>query len=433
MASSPEPVSSLQSLQLDLPPSCVEFCPAFPSYFLVGTYNLQKDEETTAAKTANSTNSEEDDDDNDKPTSPVKPQSRNGSIIVLRIFDKTLIQVQTVPQPSAILDLHFNPSPGHQELCAVVSSTGTLAIFQLLPDEDQPLKHIRTMDVATMSESAGYTALESGVILTSFCWHPLREETIAITTSAGLVYLVDLGPTGEGGSLYPEPVTTHSLEAWCVAISPSLVPAEQGRGGELRGGGAFMVFSGGDDSALYYRICFPAAGADVLDTDSDEDGQDEPKLAVRLRDHGAGVTAILPVALKGESQLVVTGSYDDHIRLFSVASTPTTYSPGEARKLAECNLGGGVWRLKLVQLSKNFPDEHEWRAVVLASCMHAGVRVVELSKSADGDYEFHVIGSFVEHKSMNYGSDIQPGWTDNLSVISTSFYDKLLCLWDFAL
>lgn len=37
-------VASRQSLILDLPPSCVEFCPAHPRYFVVGTYDLQKDE-----------------------------------------------------------------------------------------------------------------------------------------------------------------------------------------------------------------------------------------------------------------------------------------------------------------------------------------------------------------------------------------------------
>ncbi|KAK3346240.1 hypothetical protein B0T25DRAFT_272984 [Lasiosphaeria hispida] len=428
MAGSPEPVSSLQSLQLDLPPSCVEFCPAFPSYFLVGTYHLQKDDETTTTETANSTIGEEGEDD--RPTGPVKPQNRNGSIIVFRILDKTLIYVQTMPQPSAILDLHFNPSPGRQGLCAVVSSTGTLAIFQLLPDEDQPLKHIRTMDVAMMSKGTNYAAPEGEVLFTSFCWHPLRQETIAITTSAGQVYLVDLGPTGEGGSLYPDPVTTHSLEAWCVAIPPSLVPTVQGCEGRTTDGGDFTLFSGGDDSALRYKKCTFTDESKVLNTDNSDD---EPQLAVRLRDHGAGVTAILPLALQGDLQLVVTGSYDDHIRLFSVASTPTAYSLSEARKLAECNLEGGVWRLKLVQLSKGPPSEHGWRAVILASCMHAGVKVVELLRGMDGDYEFRVMGSFVEHKSMNYGSDIQPGWLGSLSVISTSFYDKLLCLWEFTL
>jgi diphthamide biosynthesis protein 7 len=63
--------------------------------------------------------------------------------------------------------------------------------------------------------------------------------------------------------------------------------------------------------------------------------------------------------------------------------------------------------------------------------MHAGTRVVELLKTTDGEYRLQVLGRFEEHKSMNYGSDFQPAWREKLAVVSTSFYDKLLCLWEF--
>jgi diphthamide biosynthesis protein 7 len=48
----------------------------------------------------------------------------------------------------------------------------------------------------------------------------------------------------------------------------------------------------------------------------------------------------------------------------------------------------------------------------------------------DGEYRFNVLSRFEEHKSMNYGSDFQPGVEDKLQVVSTSFYDKLLCVWE---
>lgn len=35
-------VSSVSSLVLDLPPSCIEFAPSKLGYFVVGTYNLEK-------------------------------------------------------------------------------------------------------------------------------------------------------------------------------------------------------------------------------------------------------------------------------------------------------------------------------------------------------------------------------------------------------
>jgi diphthamide biosynthesis protein 7 len=36
---------SLRSIILDLPPSCIEFCPSAPQYAIIGTYNLEKQED----------------------------------------------------------------------------------------------------------------------------------------------------------------------------------------------------------------------------------------------------------------------------------------------------------------------------------------------------------------------------------------------------
>jgi diphthamide biosynthesis protein 7 len=75
--------------------------------------------------------------------------------------------------------------------------------------------------------------------------------------------------------------------------------------------------------------------------------------------------------------------------------------------------------------------------------MHAGSRIVQLSRSGD-EWEFAVSAKFEEHKSMNYGSDVQPlvagaGGGDveggeqqaKRVIVSTSFYDKLMCVWSF--
>jgi diphthamide biosynthesis protein 7 len=74
--------------------------------------------------------------------------------------------------------------------------------------------------------------------------------------------------------------------------------------------------------------------------------------------------------------------------------------------------------------------------------MHAGTRIVQLSRCGD-EWEFAVLARFEEHKSMNYGSDVQPligaggdgddaegeGRQRNRVIVSTSFYDKLMCVW----
>jgi diphthamide biosynthesis protein 7 len=86
-------VRSLKSQTLDLPPSCVEFCPAFPSYFLVGTYSLQPE----IAGTSNDPDADayadadaDADEGNGQPSKPKQPQSRNGSIIAFQVVDRAM-------------------------------------------------------------------------------------------------------------------------------------------------------------------------------------------------------------------------------------------------------------------------------------------------------------------------------------------------------
>ena len=73
---------------------------------------------------------------------------------------------------------------------------------------------------------------------------------------------------------------------------------------------------------------------------------------------------------------------------------------------------------------------------LLASCMHAGSRIVRLeSHGSSGEWAFSVLAKFEEHKSMNYGSDVQPVQRaqegGQRTIVSTSFYDKLMCVWQF--
>jgi len=66
--------------------------------------------------------------------------------------------------------------------------------------------------------------------------------------------------------------------------------------------------------------------------------------------------------------------------------------------------------------------------------MHAGARLVRLSRDPRTEtWKFEVLARFEEHKSMNYGSDAQPQPGNLKTLISTSFYDKLMCLWHYEL
>lgn len=100
----------LRTLDLGLPPSCIEFCPAHSNHFLIGTYNLQQGGEDYGG-TGNATAEGEGDkgketfpgengEDTEKVANEVEPeegvtaavpeevqQSRNGSLILYRVDD----------------------------------------------------------------------------------------------------------------------------------------------------------------------------------------------------------------------------------------------------------------------------------------------------------------------------------------------------------
>ena len=67
--------------------------------------------------------------------------------------------------------------------------------------------------------------------------------------------------------------------------------------------------------------------------------------------------------------------------------------------------------------------------------MYAGVRMLEIQGNRDGEWAINVLGAVTIHESMCYGSDIQPQlvkeatWNSKRVYVSTSFYDKLLCVW----
>ena len=65
--------------------------------------------------------------------------------------------------------------------------------------------------------------------------------------------------------------------------------------------------------------------------------------------------------------------------------------------------------------------------------MHAGARILEVRRTEGGKWLINVLAKFVEHESMNYASDgcciYVGGRVEGFTVVSTSFYDKKLCVW----
>lgn len=402
-------VRSLKSLTLELPPSCIEFFPLNPQYAVIGTYNLQKEggqEPSDGAQVAQP-----------------KGQQRNGSLILIKVFDDTVYVpyysipkrpdpslaylntiasltthseiIQTLATPSAILDIHFLTHVTSSNF-GIATSTGSFGIYELESwSHDPKIRHINTIQF-----------FPEDVLITSFSWHP-ENFMVGMTLSTGKVCLGIIDSDENADSASHMDVASHDLEAWTLAFLPD-------------GSG---LLSGGDDSTLRFTEL--------------ADGSATSMPWVDKKIHSAGVTAILPVHLDPDGALIITGSYDDHIRLIHISIA------GRRQLLADMNLGGGVWRLKLLDRKPKLPAHHgveKWRAepppeglLLLVSCMHAGTRIVRLSRSASKDWHIEVLAKFEEHKSMNYGSDCQPNVNEEgqRSFISTSFYDRLLCLWRY--
>ena len=74
-------ITHVRSTILDLPPSCIEFSPIAPEYFVVGTYNLQQEKIVHV---------EEDDSKEPAVRAKKKAQSRNGSLVLFKIVDGSL-------------------------------------------------------------------------------------------------------------------------------------------------------------------------------------------------------------------------------------------------------------------------------------------------------------------------------------------------------
>lgn len=299
--------------------------------------------------------------------------------------------------------------------------------FRLPPQRNgsssNPLTHLKTYRLPSAGED---------VLFTSFCWHPAFHR-VALTTSTGKIHVVLLRDSGVLETESDAEIT-HTAEAWTVAIAPPIgVPGQV----DYK---TFALYSGGDDSHLrkaffiFNRGDRRLFGGDEVNLWAPTEEEDEAQLewaTPKPVGHTAGVTAILPLnyALADGSRVVVTGSYDDYLRVFAIHDAIDV--PFRPRLLVEQNLSGGVWRLKLV--SERIDNNGTQRFRILASCMHAGARIVDVEVESDGTSHVKVLARFEEHKSMNYGSDfrVPKDGDQGLLCVSTSFYDKLLCLWEF--
>lgn len=220
--------------------------------------------------------------------------------------------VQTVDLDSAVLDIEWTPHVTTLgDVCCVATSTGSLEFFAF------------DAIAGKLQHTSKHQICDETTLVLDLLWHPSKPDTIAVTLSDGAVSICQ--SSGSTNAWNPNrqvtvtEVATHSLEPWTLAFSPD----------------TSHLFSGGDDAVLQaLQLSF--------DTDTGDASRPPTPSATPLwtdrKTHQAGVTAILPLA----NDLLITGSYDDHIRV--IHAPPI----GRRQVLAELDLGGGVWRLKML-------------------------------------------------------------------------------------
>ncbi|KAL2362301.1 hypothetical protein RJZ56_004791 [Blastomyces dermatitidis] len=433
MATIQQPLESLHTTFLDQPPSCLEFCPADPDYVVIGTYLLSE------------LSSE---------SSTVTEQIKTGTIQLFKLDPEScqLTQIHKTLLPHAVFDLHF--SPRDQSQFAIATSAASVSLYRLeysSPKAPSSIVHLTTIPV---HEDPSIPALY-------LSWLPpppllagdkrvkhshgrdhspsqLSTDGFAVSFSDGRVSIFHTNPPSHDFS--KESMTEivlpgEPIEVWFTTFH---------YGRSLSGEEHLTLFSGDDFGGL--RVHEFAGDGDEGSRMLWDDGQfpaQTMEVTVGRKHYGAGVTAILPLFTEGGETVLLTGSYDEYLRVYKFT--------GRGSVLAEERLGGGVWRLKIIREVEDEILALEWPSrtgrsrsyLVLASCMHAGGRIVRVTCSLGGEGDAPGVGSwsietlaqFTEHESMNYASDIwrgrEEGETqgDPLLCVSSSFYDKRVCIW----
>ncbi|KAK8237005.1 hypothetical protein HDK77DRAFT_475346 [Phyllosticta capitalensis] len=305
-----------------------------------------------------------------------------------------------------------------------------------------------------------------------------RKRTLTLLAHALEAWVTAFAP--DGSALYSGG-DDAALKGVGLPVPAELIP---GGDGELSAS-AYL--------AALASTSTPQGGDEKDEEEEDDEGEEQEESRFSppwhwqdARTHGAGVTFILPLPLplpqtasssttpSLPSPLLLTGSYDESLRLLA---PPPPVGPRRVRELADVPLEGGVWRVSVVDGPTAVSSAEkgvgvEW--TLLVSCMHAGTRVVRLTGSStasaaaaaeeegkaesEWDWAFEVLARFEEHQSMNYASAVQPlplalekleetkegeggagGSGDGevkrkrkRTVISTSFYDRLVAVWEWS-
>ena len=274
------------------------------------------------------------------------------------------------------------------------------------------------MEKASITRVRTFRVFDTSSLVLFLDWCPGSESVtrLAVSSSGGHIAVLNFDPDVESCCHFK----AHSLEAWCVAWDNA---------------NHEKLYSGGDDSILcvHNSWCLELeneiSGTENSDSQNREEHEEYLPYSRDSKAHAAGVTAILPLGKDDNGDaVIITGSYDQYLRVLKCQNGRKNW-----QTVADLELGGGVWRLKLIKKLPQSGVIEPGKLRILASCMHAGPRIVQLELSPQGTWSTECLAQFAEHESMNYASDINEDLPVNdhciRTVVSSSFYDKKLCVW----
>ncbi|KAF2436194.1 hypothetical protein EJ08DRAFT_685063 [Tothia fuscella] len=377
-----EIILSTSKLKLDLPPSCIKFIPLHREYCIIGTYFLQPQKQNPEEESKHEGGEAEE-------------QKRNGSLLLVKIVEDHLVLISTLATDFAILDLLFDHTALKNKFCTA-NSTGSIGFYEIILEDTVPTR-IRQVSLCQLWDP-------SVLVLSLSSQNQTGARLLGVTLSNSEVAVCRVNEEFTEAS-FPLTIASHEgLEAWVTAFGHHTDNQ--------------TLFSGGDDAALQ-MITLPET---TLADRHEDQSEDTPSAVVAWKNrkiHGAGVTAILVLS----ESLLLTGSYDDHVRLIDISSRPMIP--------AQTHLGGGVWRLIPLEPIDRMKDGASTTFTLLACCMHAGSRIIRVTTTDPAGIE--ILARFEENESMNYGGDVQESLdgieSDEHTIVSISFYDKMAFLW----
>ncbi|KAJ9663373.1 hypothetical protein H2198_000890 [Neophaeococcomyces mojaviensis] len=487
--------NGFSSRSLDQEPDTIAAIPRDSDFIVIGTYSLVNESQGSGTS------------------------SRKGSLQVVPFSASTQLQPHTnislerLDFSFGVYDIHFHPR--YPDLLGVATSDARILFYFLSRRHED------------MNSSKGYAFIKLGAVLvegpdessgqlsiiTQFQfldWHmQVTEDTtgsgrdnqrdilLAATTQSGNTKLLkvtvpypthtpssDFGiehalpqdtPNSSGAQILEVHKQSFDLEAWTVLpISYKNVTKQSYQ--------HLLLLSGGDDSHLIIsHLRLPYLRSSEIDLDM----FDTNLLLTVKKAHQAGVVSICnlgPVQPLSWNQphpennscarqwLILTGSYDETLRLFILGINHTDQDLPEPmlstrsfRLQAELNLGGGVWRIKLLdcyptQVSSPLNASSSINGsrvtaidyILLIAGHTSGAHIVRLTITEPTTFndelkcEFRIEKSFTEgHESLVYAvearhavplGETDNGQTDNArrwEIISASFYDKKVCNWEW--